>query len=383
MLLRVLDGVRTMTLPDGKRLPEINEFVERWRRWQTTRLNWQQLARLALPSLLVSGLFLYAIWPWIPGTRGPKVRTVVLYGFSIIGEMMNDAVFPAFQAEWEARTGEHVEFISAFSGSGTITNQMILGVPAEVAILSLELDALRLVDAGVLPAPTWRDLPHGGVLNRTPFIILVRPGNPQGIQDFADLTRPGVGVVHPDPLTSGGAQWALLAEYHSVRMLGGSDAGAFAQLRGVWQNVVAQAASARAVRTQFESGFGDALITYEQEVLSDRWRGRLRGEIVYPQSTIFSEHIVVVLDRNIAPEQRDLVEAFVTFLWSETAQRIYVDYGFRSVDEALNAANPDFGVIPYPFTVDELGGWEQAKPQIVDGIWHDQVLPALGMGGTP
>ena len=359
------------------------KLTTRWRRWRTMRTNWPQLVRLALPVLLLGGLFVYAVWPWLPGVRGAKVRTVVLYGFSILGEMMNDAVFPAFQAEWEARTGEQVEFIAAFSGSGTITNQMILGVPAEVAILSLELDALRLVNAGVLSAPTWRDLPHGGVVNRTPFIILVRPDNPQAIGDFADLTRNGVGVVHPDPLTSGGAQWALLSEYHSVRMLGGSDDEAFAQLLGVWKNVVAQAASARAVRTQFESGFGDALITYEQEVLSDRWRGRLRGEIVYPQSTIFSEHIVVVLDRNIAPAQHDLVDAFVAFLWSETAQRIYVDYGFRSVDEALNAANPDFGVIPYPFTVSDLGGWEQAKPYIVDGIWRDQVLPLLGTGGAP
>ncbi len=350
---------------------------------QATRLNWARLVRLALPVVLLGGLFGYAVWPWLSGGREARVRTVILYGFSILGEMMNDAVFPAFQAEWEARTGERVEFISAFSASGTVTNQMILGVPAEVAILSLELDALRLVEAGVLPGPTWRDLPHGGIVNRTPFIILVRADNPRAITGFADLTRPGIGVVHPDPLTSGGAQWAVLAEYHSVRMLGGTDAEAFAQLRGVWQNVTAQAASARAVRTQFESGFGDALITYEQEVLSDRWRGRLSGEIVYPESTIFSEHVVVVLERNIAPEQRDLVEAFVAFLWSETAQRIYVDYGFRSVDDALNAANPDFGVIPYPFTVSDLGGWEQAKPTIVDGIWRDQVLPTLGTGGTP
>jgi sulfate/thiosulfate transport system substrate-binding protein len=341
-------------------------------------LNWRLLLRRSLIAGLIGGTLLFAAWPWLTSRRGPAVRTIILYGFSILGEMMNEAVFPAFQAEWEAATGERVELISAFSGSGTITNQMILGVPAEVAILSLELDALRLSDAGVVPGPTWRDLPHAGVLNRTPFIILVRPGNPRGIRDFADLARPGIGVVHPDPLTSGGAQWALLAEYHSVRMLGGTDAEAYRQLTDIWHNVVAQAASARAVRTQFESGFGDALITYEQEVLSDRWRGRLNGEIVYPESTIFSEHIVVVLDRNIAPAQRELIDAFVAFLWSETAQRIYVDYGFRSVDENLNAANPDFGHIPYPFTVGELGGWPQAKQDIVDGIWRDQVLPEVG-----
>lgn len=350
-----------------------------WNSFTSRRYHWRQLIRLALPVLVIGSLLGYATWPWMPWSRAPARRTIVLYGFSILGEMMNDAVFPAFQAEWEARTGEQVELVSAFAASGTVTNQMIMGVPAEVAILSLELDALRLVEAGLVPAPIWRELPHGGVVNRTPFIILVRPGNPRGVHGFPDLARAGVDVVHPDPLTSGGAQWALLAEYHSVRMMGGSEAEALAQLRGIWENVVAQASSARAVRTQFESGFGDALITYEQEVLSDRWRGRLDGEIVYPQSTILSEHIVVVLDRNIRPEHRDLIEAFVAFLWSETAQSIYVDYGFRSVDEALNAANPDFGTIPFPFTVDALGGWERAKPEIVDAIWRDQVMPSIGV----
>jgi sulfate/thiosulfate transport system substrate-binding protein len=345
---------------------------------QSTRINWRLVAQRTAILVVVSGVGLYTVWPWLPRTQDTIPRTIIVYGFSILGEMMNDAVFPAFSAEWEAQTGEQVEFVSAFAASGTVTNQAILGVPAEVMILSLELDAWRLADNGVVPGPTWRDLPHEGVLNRTPFIILVRSGNPKGIADFADLTRPGVGVVHPDPLTSGGAQWALLAEYGSVTLTGGTEAEAYDQLLGVWRNVVAQAASARAVRTQFESGFGDALITYEQEAVIDRLQGRLDADIVYPHSTISSEHIVVVLDKNIAPAQRELVDAFVAFLWSETAQRIYVEYGFRSVDEALNEGVPYFGTIEVPFTVSDLGGWLEAKEEIVDGIWRDRVLQELG-----
>jgi sulfate/thiosulfate transport system substrate-binding protein len=342
------------------------------------QVNWRVLLRRVGLTAVLLILALYALWPWLPGLGAAPTRTIVLYGFSILGEVMNEGVFPAFAAEWEAQTGEKVEFISAFASSGTITNQMIMGVPAEVAILSLELDAMRLVEHGVLPGPTWKELPHEGVVNRTPFIILVRPDNPKQIADFADLTRSGVGVVHPDPLTSGGALWAILAEYGSVTHLGGDETAAYAQLLGVWRNVVAQAASARATRTQFETGFGDALITYEQEIVRDRARGRLAGEPVYPQSTILSEHTVVVLDRNITPEQRDLIDAFVAFLWSEQAQQIFVEYGFRSVDEALNAANPDFGVIPAPFVVADLGGWAQAKREIVDDVWRARVLPELG-----
>lgn len=327
--------------------------------------------------LTILGLGLYALWPWLPGVRAEPTRTIVFYGFSILGEVMNRAIFPAFQAEWQARTGERVEFVSSFAGSGTITNQIVMGVPAEVALLSLELDALRLVEAGVLPAPTWRNLPHSGVVNRTPFIILVRSGNPLSITDFADLTRPGVGIVHPDPLTSGGAQWAILAEYGSALLTTGDPEAAYAQLLGIWRNVVAQAASARGARTQFASGFGDALITYEQEAISDLAHGRAVGQIIYPAGTILSEHTLVVLDRNVAPEERELVDAFVAFLWGETAQRIFVEYGFRSVEDAYNTGNPFFGAIPAPFTVDDLGGWESANQDIIRAIWMDRVLPEL------
>lgn len=349
-------------------------MIQRLHRGQ---VNWALLAQRLVLVLLLGGLGLYALWPWLPGARATTGRTIVLYGFSILGEVINEGIFPAFQAEWEARTGERVELISAFASSGTITNQIILGVPAEVGIFSLELDALRLVENKVVPGPTWRDLPHGGVVNRTPFIILTRPGNPNGISDFADLARPGVGVVHPDPLTSGGAQWAILAEYGSAILETGDEDLAFNQLLGIWRNVVAQASSARATRTQFENGFGDVLITYEQEAVFDRARGRLAAEIVYPPSTILSEHTVVVIDKNITPAERELIDAFVDFLWSETAQRIFVEYGFRSVDDSLNGANPNFGEIARPFTVEALGGWPLVKEEIIEAIWKGRVLPMI------
>jgi len=344
------------------------------RRWPVPRI----ALRDAVLGLLISAVALYAIWPWLPFARSPKHRTIIVYGFSILGEVMNDGIFPAFQAHWKERTGEDVDFISSFAGSGTVTNQIIFGVPAEVAVLSLELDALRLVNEGVVPTPTWRQLPHHGVLNRTPFIILVRPGNPKTIHGFDDLGREGIGVVHPDPLTSGGAQWAILAEYGSARFEGEDAAEAKNRLERVWKNVVAQAASARAARTQFENGFGDALITYEQEALFDRARGKLKADIVYPRSTILSEHIVVTIDRNISDDDRDLVRAFVDFLWTSEAQRIFAEHGFRSVDESINATQTDFGRIEIPFTVGRLGGWPRAKKEIVDTIWKKQVLKELG-----
>ncbi len=341
-------------------------------------VNWRLLLRRGVNWGLFASLLLYVFWPWLPGSDAPATRTLVVYGFSTLDEVMNAGIFPAFAAQWQRETGETVVFVSSFAGSGTVTNQIILGVPAEVAVLSLELDAIRLVDAGVLPGPIWRDLPYQGVLNRTPFIILVRPGNPHNIQDFADLAQPGVGVIHPDPLTSGGAQWAILAEYGAGLRGGGNETAAFNQLLGIWRNVVAQAASARAARTQFDNGFGDALITYEQEPLRDQMLGRLNGEIVYPFATILSEHTVVVIDKNIRPEQEELVAAFTDFLWSEEAQRIFVQYGFWSVNETLNDTNPDLKIITDPFTVGDMGGWTAAKQNIIDTLWRNRVLTELG-----
>lgn len=329
------------------------------------------------PAAITVLLFLYAVFPWLPGRGAARPpRTIVLYGFSILGEALNQGVFPGFAEQWKAATGERVELVSSFAGSGTVTNQILLGVPAEVALLSLELDALKLADAGVVRPDAWRSLPYGGVVNRTPFVILVRPGNPKQIRDFSDLAAPGVSVVHPDPLTSGGANWAILAEYGSGFREGGPDAG-LRVLRGVWSRVVAQAASARAARTQFENGFGDALVTYEQDVIYDRARGRLKGEIVYPRSTVLSEHTLVRIDRNVPAGDRALVDALVKYLWSDDAQDRFSRYGFRSVLPERNAS-AGFAAIEDPFLVSDFGGWKRVKAEIVDGIWKKRVLKELG-----
>ena len=329
-----------------------------------------------LPALFLAALLVYAAWPWLPFSREAATPpTIVFYGFSILADVFQDGIFPAFQKQWAAEGHGRVEFVSSFGGSGTVTNQVILGVPAQVVLLSLESDAERLADAGTITRDSWKRLPQGGVVNLTPFVILVRPGNPLKIRDFQDLTRPGVRIVHPDPMTSGGANWALVAEYGAgARATPGGPAAGEAMLSGIWKNVVAQAASARAARTQFENGFGDALITYEQEAVYDRARGRLHADVAYPERTILSEHTLVVVDRNVRPRERPLVDRFVQYLWSDEAQRIFVKFGFRSATEGLNAANPGFGRIADPFRIADFGGWRQARREIVDGIWKERVM---------
>jgi sulfate transport system substrate-binding protein len=312
----------------------------------------------------------------LPPSRIPQMIT--LYCFSELDEVMDGKLLPAFREEWKAKTGQTVDFIASYAGSGTITERIVEKFPAEVAILSSEMDAFRLAGRGVIAGPSWRGLPNQGIVSRSPMILLVRPRNPEEILDFEDLAREGIDVIHADPITSGAGEWAILAEYGSSYLADGDAEGAYERLLGVWRNVTDPATSARTARLVFEEGIGDALVTYEAKLLALRRRGALPGEIVYPRATIVSDHVVVKIDRNIEPAQKAVVDAFVDFLWSDTAQRLLVEHGFRSIAEALNAERAEpFPAIEKPFTLTAFGGARAAQSKILDGVWRDRVMGKL------
>jgi sulfate/thiosulfate-binding protein len=328
-------------------------------------------------TFLLALLVLSSCLPKAPAGTGGG-RQITLYGFSIMKESLEKAVYPAFAAKWKQERGEDVRFTSSFAGSETVTNQILQGVGADIAILSIERDVDRLEQGGFVTSD-WHSLPQRGIVNRTPFVILVRAGNPKGIRDFADLAKPGVKLIHPDPVSSGGAQWSILAIYgseltKSEKQTGTRDeARALRTLQAVWRNVISTPGSAREARTQFETGFGDALITYELEGLLMKGT-KAAIEIVVPEATIFSEHPAVVIDRNVTPEERPVVEAFMQYLWSDEAQRAFVQYHFRSAsNESFNEANAEFAKIASSFTVDYFGGWAKAYPDVIEKIFRDQV----------
>ena len=332
--------------------------------------------RKLLPVLV---LFSFALTACLPGpTAKGGSRTITVYAFSIMKESLEKDIYPAFAAKWRQEHGEDVTFNSSFAGSETVTNQILQGAPADFAILSIELDVQRLIKAGHVPQDWWVTSQRG-IVNKTPFIILVRPGNPLGIRDFADLAKPGVKLIHPDPVSSGGAQWSILSIYGSALRRSEQETGladqprAVEQLKAIWKNVISTPGSAREARTQFETGYGDALITYELEGLLMK-QANAPVDIVVPRSTIFSEHPGVVIERNVTTEERELVYAFRNFLWSEEAQKAFVRNNFRSsTDEALDAGNAAFVKIEDPFTVHYFGGWEKAYPDVIEKIFRDQV----------
>lgn len=329
-----------------------------------------QLIAAALTLALITG----GCQPSVVQYRETTRQTIVVYSFSVEEEVMTEEVFPAFRTYWREQMGQEVIFQSVFASSEELTRSILDGASADVAILSNEQHALWLrINDWV--ETDWHTLPHQGIISRSPIAIVVRPGNPLGIEDWADLARPGVKLMHPDPRTSGGAQWALLAEYGSALLdeKSGSKEAAGEQLRGIWANVVATLPSCRETLKQFVFGEGDAMVTYEQDALLAQARGATL-EIVVPRSTVMSEHVAVIVDRNVKPWEQEMVEAFVAFLWSETAQEAFTRYYFRAVtDEVLNEAVPEFNEIERPFTVHDLGGWEQAYPEIIHGAWEEQI----------
>jgi sulfate/thiosulfate-binding protein len=342
---------------------------------------WLRKSRTAIVAVTILGLLaVNACLPKPTSESGGGVN-ITVYGFSIMKESLEKEIYPAFAAKVKREHGFDVRFTSSFAGSETVTNQILQGVKAQIAILSIERDAKRLKDRGLVTSD-WHTLPQKGIVNKTPFVILVRKGNPKGIHDFDDLARPGIRVIHPDPDSSGGAQWSLLAIYGSELVKSEKQSGepdrarALQTLQAIWRNVISTGVtpgSAREARTTFETGYGDALITYELEGLLLKHAGA-PIEIVVPEATIFSEHPAVVVDRNVSAADRPVIDGFMKYLWSEEAQRAFVKYHFRSsTDEALNQENKELATIKYPFTVDYFGGWDRAYPEIIEGIFRGLV----------
>lgn len=340
---------------------------------RTTSIKRTQFLAIAavLLALLAAGCL-----PKPPAESGDI--TITLYGFSIMKESLEKAIFPGFAAKWKQAHGQEVRFQSSFAGSETVTNQILQGAPCDVAILSIERDVDRLKKGGLVTAD-WQSLPAKGIVNKTPFVIIVRSGNPKGIKDFANLGRPGVKLIHPDPVSSGGAQWSILAIYGSELQKSQRDSSeqdktrAINTLQSIWKNVISTPGSAREARTTFELGNGDALITYELEALLMKTAGQ-KIDIVIPQSTIFSEHPAVVIDKNVKADKRAVIDAFMQYLWTDEAQQAFVKFHFRSTtNEALNSTNSEFAKIELPFGVDYFGGWTRAYPEVIEQVFRDKV----------
>jgi sulfate transport system substrate-binding protein len=289
-------------------------------------------------------------------------------------EVMRRALIPGFTAYWKEKTGRDVTINATFAGSGTLKNQILGGTPVQVGIFSSELYPESLKEKGLITAG-WQSAKNHGVVARSVIVAMVREKNPKKIRGFADLAKPGIQVIHSSPATSGGAQWAIYSIYGSALKENGSQRGkgdktaAERRLAAVEQNVIAMPESAAQAMAQFKAGFGDALVTYENEVLFELGRGE-KYTLVVPKSTITTEWVATPIDKNVKPEQKEVVEGFLAYLQSEAAQKAFAKYGFRSVIPAVTKANQNkYADVELPFELSYLGGPKAARREIIDGYW--------------
>ena len=305
---------------------------------------------------------------WLPTAERHRVLTI--YAYSSLDEAMTRGIFPAFRADWQKRTGEKLEFVPTFSGSGEITDRILHRYPAEIAIVSSELDAYRLP----IPFEAWKSQPHGGVLARTPLVIVTRLGNPHGIESLSDLGVQDISLIHGDPASSGAANLALVAIYSQALREAQVPEIARRAAADYWTHVALQVPSAHEARLEFERGRGDAFITYQQDAVPAPSRPAIEGEVVLPAVTLVVEPIVTRIEKNISDDQWPLVDAFTEFLWSEEGQRILVEYGFHSVLDAPGLSRSQLGFPDDALTLDDLGGATVVRRDILEAVWRQTVL---------
>jgi sulfate/thiosulfate transport system substrate-binding protein len=320
-----------------------------------------RLVFLALILILIPGC-------GSPDSEGGRVR-LILAAYTTPREAYGRAIIPAFQRHWKEKTGQDVDFRESYQASGAQARSIIGGFEADIAALSLSEDMERIVEAGLI-RPDWKSRPHSGIVSTSIVVIAVRPGNPKGIRDWTDLTRAGVNVLTPDPRTSGGAMWNINALYGAaLRGYAGvpqDNPEAAARFLGdVFRNVSIMDKGARESITNFEKGVGDVALTYENEVLVGRQAGQ-QYEYVIPRSTILIENPVAVVDENVDKHGvREVAEAFLDFLWSVEAQRMYAQHGLRPVDEEVSLeVDAMYPAVEDLWNIEYLGGWKRVIEEV-------------------
>lgn len=290
--------------------------------------------------------------------------TLHLVGFAV-PKAANNAIQALFAQTPE---GEGVSWNESYGASGEQSRAVTAGLEADYVHLSLEGHVTRLVDAGIV-AEDWADNPHDGIVSDSVVVFAVREGNPKDIQTWDDLVAPGVGIVTPNPGSSGSARWNIMAAYGQALEATGSEADAEAYLTRFFENVVALPGSGRDATTAFLSGAGDVLMTYENEAILARQNGEAIDYVV-PSTTLLIENPgAVTVD---APP---VASDWLAFLYTPQAQAEFARLGFRPVIDGVaipevEGANDPADPFPTPerlLTIgDDFGGWP-----VVDETFFD------------
>jgi sulfate/thiosulfate-binding protein len=270
-------------------------------------------------------------------------------------------LIPAFQ---KTADGDGVSFTQSYGASGDQARAVAAGLQADIVELSLAPDVDTLVKAGLVDA-SWKKQSYKGMVTDSVVVFAVRDGNPKHLRTWDDLTKRGVQVITPNPFTSGGARWNVMAAYGAWLKAGLKPKQARAKLLALFENVSVQDSSARNALNTFLSGKGDVLLTYENEAIAAQL-AKQPVQYVIPKATILIENPIAVLKGS---DNRDQANHFVRYLKTPAAQQIFADFGYRPVVKSVLEANrKKFPKRPDLFTIDNLGlgGWDKVQKAFFD-----------------
>ena len=287
----------------------------------------------------------------------------------------------AFIKHWKATTGEDITVNQSHGGSSKQARAVIDGLEADVVTMNQASDIDAIADKAKLLPPDWaKRLPNNSAPTTSTTVILVRKGNPKGIKDWADLAKPGVSVVIPNPKITGNGRYTYVAAWGAAIKSGGTPVQAKELVQKIFANVPVFDGGGRAATTTFaQRGIGDALATFESEVNLIKAEFGGDFDVVYPSWSILAENPVAVIDKVVDKKgTRKQAEAYLKYLWSDEAQEIAAKHQLRPRSAALlQKYAKDFPKVNL-FTIDEVfGGWSKAqKEHFDDGAIYDQILRA-------
>ncbi|MGB7219057.1 MAG: sulfate ABC transporter substrate-binding protein [Vicinamibacterales bacterium] len=284
----------------------------------------------------------------------------------------------AFIKYWKAKTGQDVAVRQSHGGSGAQARSVIDGLDADVVTLALAYDIDAIAATGLIKPDWQKRLGQNSAPYTSTIVFLVRKGNPKGIKDWNDLAKPGVGVITPNPKTSGGARWNYLAAWeYAKRQPGGNDTKAKDFVTTLFKNVPVLDSGARGSTTTFvERGIGDVLLAWENEAYLALAESKDKVDIVVPSISILAEPPVAVVDKVVDRKKtRTLAEAYLQYLYSPEGQEIAAKNHYRPRDAQVAAKYAGSFAKVTLFTIDQaFGGWQAAqKAHFADGGTFDQI----------
>jgi sulfate transport system substrate-binding protein len=312
-----------------------------------------------------------------PGETGAAPLQLLNVSYDPTRELYAE-VNAAFAKAHEQKTGRPVTLQQSHGGSGAQARAVIDGLKADVVTLALSYDIDAIAKKGLI-APEWQKrLPENSAPYTSTIVFLVRKGNPKGIKDWNDLVRQGIGVITPNPKTSGGARWNYLAAWEfAKRQSGGDETRTREFVAALFRNVPVLDSGARgATNTFVQRGIGDVLLAWENEAYLARQETKDQIEIVVPSISILAEPSVTIVDA-VADKKgtRAAAEAYLRFLYSPEGQEIVARHHYRPRDPEVAAKHAASFAALELFTIDAaFGGWQNAQQQhFADGGSFDRI----------